>query len=270
MSNVDLKAIAQERFADPDVEGIGLIGQRATDVPLVVRGLVDAVRERAGAGGRVLELGFGSGWLLEELRAELPDVRLYGLDLSAGNARRAHELYGDSVRVLVGDMDRVPFRDCVFDVIATCWTLYFMQDIDATLAEIKRCLARAGRLIAATSAPDHEAEANELAAEATSEALGRKVSAAELDVGSRFDLATGAAYVHRHFPKVELRTWQGEMALSMAEVASLWRKWEPAMLSQSEQDAAHASFLRLLPERLGSGGTLRVRRREGAFVCDME
>jgi len=228
------------------------------------------VRERAGRGGRVLELGFGSGWLLEELRAELTEPELFGLDLSTGNARRARELYGDRVRVLAGDMDRLAFRAGAFDVIVTCWTLYFMRDIDATLAEIKRCLAPGGRLIAATSAPDHEVEANELAAEATSEALGRSVSAAELDVGSRFDLATGAAYAHRHFPKVELRTWQGEMVLSLDEVASLWKKWEPAMLSRAEQDAAHASFLRLLPERLGSEGTLRIRRREGAFVCDME
>lgn len=269
MSNVDLKAIAQDRFADPDVEGMGLLGRCATDVPHVVRGLVDAVRERAGQDSRVLELGFGAGWLLEELRAQAGESKLYGLDLSTGNARRAHELYGDSVRVLVGDMDRLPFRAGAFDVIVTCWTLYFMRDIDATLAEIKRCLAPAGRLIAATSAPDHEAEANELAAEATSEALGRKVSLAELDVGSRFDLATGAVYVHRHFPKVEVRTWQGEMVLSMDEVASLWKKWEPAMLSQSEQDVAHASFLRLLPERLGNEGTLRIRRREGAFVADL-
>jgi len=29
VSNVDLKTIAQERFADPDVEGIGLIGSRS-------------------------------------------------------------------------------------------------------------------------------------------------------------------------------------------------------------------------------------------------
>jgi len=266
----DPKAVAQERFAKPDPQGIDLIGRYATDVPFVLRALIDAIAERARPGACVIELGFGSGWLLEDLRAHLPDRELYALDLSAGNARRAHELYGDRVRVLIGDMDRLPFADGAFDVIVTCWTLYFMRDIDATLGEIKRCIAPGGRLIAATSAPDHEAEANELAAEATSEALGRKVSAAELDVGSRFDLATGAAYVHRHFPQVELRTWQGEMVLSMDEVASLWKKWEPAMLSQAEQDAAHASFLRLLPERLGGEGTLRIRRRNGAFVCDLD
>lgn len=270
MSARDLKAVAQERFAETNVDTMDLIGRRATDVPHVVRGIVDAVRERAGPGGRVVELGFGSGWLLEALQDALPGAPLLGLELSAGNARRARALYGDRVRVLLGDMERLPFRDGAFDVIVTCWTLYFMRDIDATLEEIKRCLAPGGRLIAATSARDHEAEANLLAADAVRHALGRDVSEEELDVGRRFDLESGDAFVRRHFPNVELRRWEGEMTLSTAGLAAMWKKWEPALLSKTEQDAARASFLRLLQERLGSDGTLTIRRREGAFVCDVE
>jgi SAM-dependent methyltransferase len=265
----DPKAVAQERFAEANVSTMDLIGQRATDVPHVVRGIVGAVRERAGPGARVVELGFGSGWLLEAMRAELPDVLLFGLEMSAGNARRARELYGDRVGVLLGDMERLPFRDRAFAVIVTCWTLYFMRDIDATLEEIKRCLAPGGRLIAATSARDHEAEANLLVADAVRHALSREVSDEELDVGRRFDIESGNAFVRRHFPKVELRQWDGEMELSAAEVAAMWKKWEPALLSKTEQDAARASFLRLLPERLGSDGTLTIRRREGAFIGDL-
>jgi SAM-dependent methyltransferase len=266
---MDPKAVAQERFAEPDVKATDLIGQRATDVPLVVRGLVDAVRERVGAGGRVCELGFGAGWLLEELRDQLPNVRLYGLDLSPGQTQRAQKLYGDRVRFVVGDMEQLPFRDRSLDVIVACWTLYFMRDIDVALAEIKRCLRTGGRLIAAASAPEHEVEANDIVADAVRHALGRELSAEELDVGRRFDLETGTTYVRRHFPQVELREWRGEMALSASEVASMWRKWEPALLSKREQDATHAAFLRLVPERLGSGGVLRIQRREGAFVCDL-
>ncbi len=271
MSVRDPKAVAQERFADAawNSRGMSLVERCASDPPIVVRGLVDAVRERAGAGGRVIELGFGPGWLLEAMRAELSYADLFGLDLSPGFARRAHELYGDHVRVLLGDMERLPFRAGAFDVVVTCWTLYFMRDIDATLAEIKRCLRPGGRLIAATNAADHEAECGELVSEAIRLALGREEP--DHDVALRFDFEPGAAHVGRHFPKVELREWRGEMVLSdPADIEALWPKWEPALLPKHEQQAVRTEFLRLARERLERDGALRIRRRNGAFVCDLE
>ncbi|MEX0785066.1 MAG: class I SAM-dependent methyltransferase [Dehalococcoidia bacterium] len=269
MSKRDIKAVARERFAEAEAANTDIIGQRATDVPLVVRGLLEAIDERAPAGARVIELGFGSGWLLEELASQARDRQLAALDMSPGFARAAHGRYGDRVRVLLGDMERLPFRDGALDVAVTCWTLYFMRDIDATLEEIKRCLAPGGRLVAATSAREHEAEANQLVADAVRHALGRNVSDEELDVGRRFDLESGEALARRHFANVEIRRWQGQMVLSVAEVASMWKKWEPALLSKIEQDTARAAFLRLLQERFGSDGSLTIRRREGAFVCDL-
>jgi SAM-dependent methyltransferase len=270
MSLRDPKTAAQERFASRDWgdQGLSLVERCATDPPLVVRGLVDAVCERGKPGSRVIELGFGAGWLLGELGKALPLVALYGLDMSPGFAGRAHQEQGDRVRVLMGDMERLPFRGGAFDVVVTCWTLYFMRDIDATLAGIKRCLAPAGRLIAATNAPDHEAECGELVSEAIRLALGRDEP--EHDVASRFDLETGEAYVRRHFPNVELRRWDGEMVISDPDdIEALWPKWEPALMPRDEQQAVRVQFLRLARERLARDGALRIRRRNGAFICDL-
>ncbi|MEX2159068.1 MAG: class I SAM-dependent methyltransferase, partial [Dehalococcoidia bacterium] len=171
MTSIDPKTAAQERFAQGNWNstGMDLVERCATDPPFVVRGLIDAIRERASTGSRVCELGFGPGWLLEALLEEPFDSALYGLDLSPGMAQHAHEQYGDRVRVLLGDMEQLPFPDATFDVIVTCWTLYFMNDIDRALAEMKRCLTPRGRLIAAASAPDHEAECGELVSEAGGE-----------------------------------------------------------------------------------------------------
>src|ERR1700694_4361403 len=175
MTDPDPKLIALETFAEPEslIQGIDIIGRFATDSPVTNRTLIEAISEGLPSGGRVAELGFGSGWLLEELGAQLSERELYALDLSHGNARRAHELYGDRGRVLNGDTERLPFRDGAFDVIVTCWTLYFMRDIDMALREIRRCLTRSGRLIVATSARDHESEMVALAAQAVRNALKR-------------------------------------------------------------------------------------------------
>jgi SAM-dependent methyltransferase len=265
---IDPKALAQERFAQPHTGVIDIISRCATDPPLAVRTLVDAVRERANAGSRVAEFGFGSGWLLEELRAELPDVSLCALDLSPATVERAQRLYGDRVRFVVGDMEELPFRDRSFDVIVTCWTLYFMRDIDAALHEITRCLTPGGRLIVGASAPDHEIECAQLVEEAARTALGRELE--EPDVGRRFDLETGLPQLARHFPNVDVREWHGEMVLSeLPDVLGLWGKWQPAGLEADETERVRAAFERLVSERLKREGSLRTRRHDGAFVCDL-
>ena len=270
MTERDPKAVAQERFAarDWNETGLSLIDRCATDPPIVVAGLIDAVRQRARPGSRVIELGFGAGWLLEELSNELPDVELYGLDMSPGFAGRAYREHGDRVRVLMGDMERLPFHDDAFDVVATCWTLYFMREVDATLAEIKRCMAPGGRLIAGTNAPDHEAECGELVSAAIRIALGHDEP--DHDVALRFDLQSGGEYVRRHFPNVGVKRWHGEMVLSdPGDIEALWPKWEPAMMQKQEQQAVRVEFLRLARERLARAGALRIRRRNGAFICDL-
>lgn len=136
----DPKATAQRLFATPDTcVGLIEIGKRyATDAPDTVRTPLEAVAPRGPNGEHICELGFGSGWLLEEMAKAFVNCRLYGVDLSMGMAQRAQGLYGGRVAVLVGDMERLPFRDESLDAAVTCWTLYFMRDIDGALVEIRR------------------------------------------------------------------------------------------------------------------------------------
>jgi len=197
----DPKLQAQVKFPDPQplMNGIDVIGRCATDPPLIVAGLVEAVRECASEGSRVAELGFGSGWLLEALSEELPAIDLLGLDMSQALAGDAMDKYRGRIDILLGDMERMPIREALFDVIVTCWTLYFMRDIDAALAEFVRCLKPSGRLVVGASAPDHEIEAIGLVEAAVEAALGHKSD--EPDVGRRFDLETGRSYLQRRFRK---------------------------------------------------------------------
>jgi SAM-dependent methyltransferase len=233
-----------------------------------VRGLLDAIRERVADSGRVIELGFGGGWLLDALVDEGLGVQLHGLDLSPGMAGGAHKRLGKDVRIVLGDMERLPFVDHAFDVVVTCWTLYFMRDIDTALAEIKRCLTPRGRLVVGASARDHEVECGDLVSEAIREALGRDEP--EHDVGRRFDYESGEPYLRRHFGRVELREWNGEMVLDDPDdVEELWPKWEPALLGAAEQRAVRGEFLRLARAQLKREGALRIRRRHGGFVCDL-
>ena len=81
-------------------------------------------------------------------------------------------MLGSRVAIIQGEMERLPFADDSFDAVVTCWTLYFMTDIDATLEEIKRTLRPGGRLVAATVAPDQQIELDRLHQAAVEATLG--------------------------------------------------------------------------------------------------
>jgi SAM-dependent methyltransferase len=262
----DWKGFAQRRFATPDV-GIGLIElaeRHATDAADVVGTLLDAVRPGRSGADRICELGFGTGWLLEEMAREFRDSKLCGLDISPGMARRGQRLCGDRAAVLVGDMERLPFRERSLDVVVTCWTLYFMPDIDGALEEMTRCLRPGGRLVAATHAPDHMAEYDEAAAAALRSTLGRSP---EPDVSARFNLDSGEPYMRRHFQDVEVHPWRGWMILpEVGPLLQLWDAWRPDSLAGPDGDLVRAEFERLGREWLQRDGEIRISRHGGAFV----
>lgn len=226
--------------------------------------MLDAVWPGRSEADRVCELGFGTGWLLEEMAREFRESRLYGLDISTGMAQRAHMLCRGRATVLVGDMERLPFRESSLDAVVTCWTLYFMPDIDKALDEIKRCLRPGGRLVAATNAPDHMGEYEQLAAAALRSSLGRPP---EPDVSARFDLDSGKPHMRHHFQDVEMRDWRGWMILPELEpLLELWDAWRPDSLAGPDGDLVRAEFERLGREWLRRDGEIRISRHGGAFV----
>ncbi len=258
--------MAQRKFEAPPVwTGLDLLARCATDPPMAIGTLIDAARPDHVGEHRICELGFGEGWLLEEFARAMPDAQLYGLDQSQSYVYRLREKLGDRVRVVRGDMEAPPFADRSFNVMVTCWTLYFMRDIDAALESMKRCLRPHGRFVAATVAQDHMREYEDLVDEAVRRALGRE---REPDFSTRFDLQTGDAYMRRHFAHVELREWRGVLTLPDADTAlQLWTAYRPDGLDAAEEAAPLIEYRRLTQELLRRDGEITVRRHDGAFVA---
>ena len=265
MTAQDPKTIAQRRFrsADACLTAANIIGQYATDVEATTETLVDAIRpERANA--RICELGFGLGWLLEALAKDFPEASLVGLDQSPGMAAHVRELVGAQTAIVQGDMERLPFADSVFDAVATCWTLYLMGDIDATLEEIKRTLRPGGTCVAATVAPDHQVELDELYHRAAEAAVGTRE---RVDVTERFNLETGRPYVERHFGEVELREWHGELKLpDVATLVAFWEQGGARTRLGDDTERVQHEVVRLAEEWLVRDGALNVTRHGGLII----
>ena len=262
---LDPKALAQRNFRTSNccVGALDIIERYASDPPEVMRTLLEAVRPEQ-PDGRICELGFGPGWLLEAMRSAFPDARLYGLDMSPGMTAHARETLGPRVALVRGDMEQLPFGEDRFDVVVTCWTLYFMRDIDGTLSEIKRMLRPGGRLVVATNAPDHSRELDELSLTARRAVLDDE---GEPDVSPRFDLESGLPYMRRHFQQVEVNEWEGRMVLpDSAPLVRLWELQYAPDLAGEARDRVRAEFVRRAEAWAARDGEIRITRHGGAFV----
>lgn len=104
----------------------------------------------AHAGGRILEVGAGTGlharWLLEHTR-----VIYTGIDLSREmleQARRRLVGVGDRATLAIGDAQRLPYSDDSFDAGFCTATLHHLGDPAAGIRELVRVVRPGGRVAA--------------------------------------------------------------------------------------------------------------------------
>lgn len=107
-------------------------------------------RERlvAGACGRVLEIGAGSGPNLPLYRPPVREV--VALDPSALLLRRARDAASGAavpVRLVRASADAIPLPAASIDTAVTAWTLCSVPDAARALAELRRVLRPEGRLL---------------------------------------------------------------------------------------------------------------------------
>lgn len=98
----------------------------------------------------VLDVGPGDGWPSLPLAQARPDVLVVGVDPSPLRARvcedNAAGLGIENARFLVGDADRLPFRDASFDAVVAASSLEEAADLDSVVAELARVLRPGGVL----------------------------------------------------------------------------------------------------------------------------
>jgi SAM-dependent methyltransferase len=114
--------------------------------PMVARaeraGIAEARRELlAGARGRVLEIGAGTGLNVDHYPA--------GTDVTytEPNPHMAKRLRVRGVDVVEAGAERLPFAEDAFDTVVSTLVLCTVTDVAASLGEIRRVLAPGGRLL---------------------------------------------------------------------------------------------------------------------------
>lgn len=98
-------------------------------------------------GQRVLDVGCGTGALMQQILSEDPCRQVTGLDLSANMLKQARQRLGDRAVLVQGDSEHLPFPDRSFDVVVCCDSFHHYPNPGAVLSEISRVLEFGGTFL---------------------------------------------------------------------------------------------------------------------------
>jgi ubiquinone/menaquinone biosynthesis C-methylase UbiE len=101
-------------------------------------------------GGRVLDVGTGTGAIPVRLAEARPDLRIVGVDLSApmlAQARRRARQAGVRVGFRKGNARGLPFRSGCFDLVISNSLLHHLPDAVPALDEFARVSRRGGAIM---------------------------------------------------------------------------------------------------------------------------
>jgi ubiquinone/menaquinone biosynthesis C-methylase UbiE len=97
--------------------------------------------------GLFLDVGCGTGALLQRLRHTAPNSRLTGCDVSEPMLRVARSRLSADVALLACEAARLPFLDDTFHVVTSSSSLHYWPDVPRALSEIARVMRPGGSLV---------------------------------------------------------------------------------------------------------------------------
>lgn len=98
-------------------------------------------------GSRLLDIGCGTGQLIEVVGQAHPSISSTGLDLTFEMVEIAHDRLGKRIPLCCGDATKLPFADKTFDILVSTSVFHYIGDPRTALAEVMRVLRPGGILV---------------------------------------------------------------------------------------------------------------------------
>ena len=158
-------------------------------------------------GMKILEVGCGDGTLWLQNKDRLPaDIQVALSDVSEGMLRDARRALGtEDARFdfQVLDCQQIPYPENTFDLVVANHVLFYCDDLQTALAEIRRVLKPEGWLVCSTYGHDHMKEVSELVQE-----FDEHIVLAADKLYEKFGRENGTEILSSYFFDIELRTYE--------------------------------------------------------------
>jgi ubiquinone/menaquinone biosynthesis C-methylase UbiE len=209
-------------------------------------------------GVKLLELGCGPGTLWGKNQNRIPQKSEILLsDLSFGILQSAREALQGDFGYLVVNAEEIPLCSGHWDVVVANHMLYHVPDKRKAVSEIKRVLARGGKLCASTVGQAHLKEITELVNRFNSQWVWWNAS-------NSFLLEDGQQFLEQWFPHVERRRYEDALVIPNPDelIAYIFSGTNDEMEPQREpfQKFIHQEFEK-------RGGVFRITKDSGLFIA---
>ena len=119
---------------------------------------------------KVLDIGCGKGFLIFEMIKLIPNLKIYGLDISKYAISNSKKEISD--KLILGNANNLPFEDNFFDLVISINTLHCLNcmDLEKSLIEMQR-VSKQYKYLCVESFRNEEEKANLLYWQVTCEAF---------------------------------------------------------------------------------------------------
>lgn len=149
MEPLDLKTLAQQ-LRKPEGDKGKVVANQMNDGNLFINRLtIENLDIKPGE--KILEVGMGNGAFVKEIAERESSVKYVGCDFSETMIAEARNLNNELVAAeradfVLSSLNNLPFPDESFNTVFTVNTIYFWEDPEKELEEIRRVLKKGGKL----------------------------------------------------------------------------------------------------------------------------
>lgn len=165
-------------------------------------------------GEKILELGCGSGALWSRNVCRLPQVKIMLTDISSGMIKDVSKNLGADkhFKYQVMDAHYINADDEIYDVVIANHLLFYLEDLDKVLKEIKRVIKPGGRLICSTYGKEHMREINELVTD-----FDNRIVLSADNLYDIFGKENGEKILRKKFTQIEWRQYEDYLTVDSAD-----------------------------------------------------
>lgn len=211
----------------------------------------------------LLEVGCGNGQLWMNKRKDIRNREIFLTDVSDGMLEDAKQNLNDNFSFFVVNCENIPFKKDFFDAIIANHVLFYLNDLNQGLSEIKRVLKKNGIFYSTTYSKNHMREINELVKEFNS-----NVYLSEQPLYHRFGLENGEMLLKQYFKNVDCKIYKDYLDIDDAKPIVNY-----ILSCHGNQDILlekYDEFYDFVEKKIKENGFIRITKEACLFICENE